>query len=428
MERMDRSQNTPHPLNEPQTRLHTFQQSIQQGLHYWQTWIETHQNNPAALDPMRPGILRCLAFALKSEVGWPQVYTLIEQVAPHMERRGPWETWEVILRQALETAQTINDSLSHSAALYALLGRLLRRQSRFRESIVVDRRAIRLARQIGDRFAEGRACTNLGYAFIEYGHWLRGDVLCRHAMSLFRQIESRHGQAHTANHLGLLYTRQGHYDQAQKHLNTACQLWRQMGDTSNLLSGLINLSVLHNDMARPELALTTLQEAIDLAETHGETHYLGKIYNNLGVALLHQAELDRAESYAQQAERVFHQLGDVQGLAEVWHNLGFTYLARQDYRQAETYFKQSLQTWQQVGNRYGEVRTLLQLTTCSLAMGQPQPATQRLKQAEAILDQNRAYRQYATFEAQVIALRRGLDPDHSKTTNPGGWRLVLTSP
>ncbi|MEZ4869542.1 MAG: hypothetical protein R3C14_49920 [Caldilineaceae bacterium] len=81
--------------------------------------------------------------------------------------------------------------------LSALLAKLCQRQSRPQETVLYYRRVIRLAVQSDNRYEEARACSNLGYRFIDQGHWWRSEVLSCHALAIFEELASQHGRAHT---------------------------------------------------------------------------------------------------------------------------------------------------------------------------------------------------------------------------------------
>jgi tetratricopeptide (TPR) repeat protein len=186
-------------------RIGFFQQTILVNLHYWQGWLENKIDDVVALDRERNGLLKAISFALDMEaLAWSATLQLINGLASYMEQRGYWDSWSRVLNRAIQVAQYLEDD----AALVNLLGlkaRLLYRQSHFKASEAAYRQVIHLARRLEDRFGEGRACTNLGYYYIERGHLLRAEILCRHALTLFERIQNQHGLAHTENHLGVLH-------------------------------------------------------------------------------------------------------------------------------------------------------------------------------------------------------------------------------
>ena len=220
-------------------RADKFNQMILGSLKYWQDWLQAKFANVAAVDRERDKIVKSISFALDLDAAWPVARELIITFSPYMERRGYWDTWNWVLSRSIKAAHRLGDA-EGAATLSALFARLLRRQSRFRESIAYYRRAIHLSRHIGDNYNEARACTNLGYYYIDQGYWHRAELLCCHALTLFEQLDNNHGRAHTENHLGLLYTQQCLWDKAQRHLEQACAVWESMRDAHGLMYPCIN--------------------------------------------------------------------------------------------------------------------------------------------------------------------------------------------
>jgi tetratricopeptide (TPR) repeat protein len=246
-----------------------FHRRILTNAHYWRNFVAGHTNDVPVLDGEREGIIKAITFGLDLVEAWPPVAELIAIFSPQVERRGTWEGWNGLLERAIEQAEQIGD-LTTAVHLSTLLARLCQRQSRFAEAIRHYRRVIRLARWLGDDFSLARACSNLGYLYIERGRWQRAEILCCRALAIFEQLNSDHGRAHTENHLGILYTRQGRWEQGIARLERACVIWEAMGDQHGLMRGFINLGLLYDEMERPDEALYFLEKALQQAELTGE--------------------------------------------------------------------------------------------------------------------------------------------------------------
>ena len=173
---------------------------------YWSVHPAIKRVEITTLDQDREAILKAITLGLKYDPAWTTVSALIIDFTPYMERRGHWHAWNTVLQMAI-TAAIEHDDLDRQITLTALLARLYQRQSDPKQTIYHYRRVIQLARQTGNRFEEARACSNLGFLFIDEGRWWRSEVLSQYALGIFEELESDHGRAHTHNHLGVLYMR-----------------------------------------------------------------------------------------------------------------------------------------------------------------------------------------------------------------------------
>ncbi|MEM7348719.1 MAG: tetratricopeptide repeat protein, partial [Chloroflexota bacterium] len=167
-----------------------FQQRIVKSTTHWQRFVADKQTDTPALEQGKTQILRAISFALSSQAAWPAARHLIETFAPYMERRGYWDNWNDILVQAVDAAQRFGD-MSGQVTMMALLARLMQRQSRFQEAIPYYRRVIRLARRTGNRFEAARACSNLGFLYVDtVSRWWRSEILCCYALAVFEELNS----------------------------------------------------------------------------------------------------------------------------------------------------------------------------------------------------------------------------------------------
>jgi len=405
-------------------RTQVFKQAVLANLEYWQSWLGIELTDMATFDQERQTIVRAISFALDLEgLGWPAARQLIETFSPYMERRGHWEMWGRVLSRAVRVARQVKDEAG-LVILSALLARLLSQQSRLKEATYYYRRTIRLARQIGDSFNEARACTNLGFHFIERGHWYRSEVLCCHALKIFNALDNSHGLAHTENHLGILYREQGRWETAREHLEKACAIWQAMGDEHGLMRGLINLGGLHITRKQPDAALTQLEKALQLAQSTGEeTTTLGIIYDNMGIAHRLKGNLAEAEGYLKQAETIFRQFSNLMEQARVWYSLGLIYFSQGKESQAIALLEATLDAWRTLGNKYGEAAVLVDLVECEISRENWPKAEEYLTAVEQLISSDTRKRQSAHVEqSRLIEYRRLLAGHNRSAKGPDDTR------
>ena len=392
----------------PDTYAGFFQRRVVQSSQHWRNFVAAHQADTPALERSHTQILRAISFALSSTAAWPSVLRLIESFAPFMERRGYWDAWHDILTQAIEAAARFDDAAGQ-VAFMTLLARLHQRQGHLGQAVSLYRRVIRLAQRTGNYFDEGRACSNLGFLYIDaIGRWQRAEVLCCHALAIFEKLGSEHGQAHTENHLGLLYTRQRSWEQAELHLQRACALWQVMGDDHSLVYGFENLGLLYLKTERLVEAHTYLAKALAQTQLTGEEIEIGNICNNIGLAYWHSGDLEQAEAYIRQAEGVFRRFSNILGLARSWHNLGFVSLQRQQWDDAIRYLEYSLATYRRLNNWEDEIGAVLDIAEYELARENQRQVAARLNEVERLIAQHTHGRQQQYLNELLEKYRRSL--------------------
>lgn len=384
-----------------------FQRSVLLNVQYWRDFVSDQAVDASTLDREWEVIVKAAAFALELVDAWPVVYDLLIKFTPYMERRGHWHIWQPLLERAIRAAQTRTDT-TRQTTLTALLARLLFYQSRFKESVSCYRRAIHLARQVGDHFTEARSCSNLGYYYTEHGQWWRAEVLCCHALDIFEQLDSNHGRAHTENHLGVLYARQQHWEPARQHLERACTIWEAMGDKHGLMWGFLNMSMLYLLRRMPEEVLFYAQKGLPYAQQISDDISLGLLYMNIGSAYRFKGELNQAEIYTKEAELIFRRLSNSFRLASVMDNLGLIYMDQQKWSDSRSYLASALAMWRKLENKFFEIQNMTYWVEYELARGETAQAAEWLKQVEQLLHQYDQKQRYQPLYAKMEQLQRSL--------------------
>ena len=396
-------------LTDIKDRTRLFQEGVLVNVQYWQEWLEDHLHDVETTDRRQHNVVRAISFALGCQEGWLISQDLIESFSPFMEKRGYWDTWNTVLKQAISCTGTIKDTTSQ-AKLSALYARLLYRQGRYGEMVAQYRTAIKLARQAENIFVEARACTNLGYYYIEHDarHWRRAEILCCHALNRFKQLDNDYGQAHTENHLGVLYTKQGLWEQATVRLERACRLWQAMSDYSGLMYGYNNLGIMYNSLGCNANALSYLTKALRQAKIAGEQSFMGTIYMNMGNAYRSMTEPSQAEKYYQHAEKVFDKYENSYAKALLLGNIGLNFILQQHWSRAKACFEEALALWQALNDKYGQIQGMIDILNYEVAMGQQKEVEKQLVEIDQHLQQFDPNQRYLHLYRQVDEIRRSL--------------------
>lgn len=309
------------------------------------------------LDRERAVILKVINLGLDIKPLWCLTRPLIIALTPYMERRGHWEEWHQVLETAIRVAQE-RGAIEAETTLTSLLARLCQRMSRPDDVIKYYCRVIRLARRGQNLFEEARACSNLGYLYIDGGHWWRSEVLGKHALEIFDKLGNEHGQAHTHNHLGVLYVRLESWEKAETHLMTACDIWESMGDKHGLMRGYGNLGTLFAEASQSKRAIQYSAMALEQALQTGEEALTAPFLLNIGIAYLQADDFINAEQHLNRAAIVYQQFDELSGMAQVWHYLGLTHKRAGQDQKAYPLLDKALAMYRAINNIVGE-RSLL---------------------------------------------------------------------
>lgn len=394
--------------------LNFFEQAILNNLRYWNQQ-SINDLDIVSLDRERDNLIRAISFGLKMNQAWELVYPLIIDFTPYLERKGYWDTLHKMLTLAINKAKELND-LETNVVLLGLLARLLQRQSKIKETIATYRRTVRLARKIGKRYEEARACSNLGFVYLEQGYFYRSKVLSCYALKIFEVLNYSHGLAHTHSHLGVLYFQQGIWKRAKFHLGRAFDIWCSMEDRHGLMRGLINLGLFYLKTDKSDKALLYLKEAVNQAKLSGEEVEIATIYFNISVVNRLNGNLEEAERYIQKAEKTYKKFSNSVGLAYVWNDLGMIYVQKKDWQNAKSYLEASLEMWRKLQNEGKEIEVLLDMIEYELAQDNKQQACKQLEHINDLINQYNVQKKFPNLMKRFRAYRcslSGNSPDEA---------------
>lgn len=291
-------------------------------------------------DEERVQACHVLDYGLRAAESWSGARDLTIALATYMERGGHWEIWQQFLERAIDAAQARHDT-EHEITLTALLARLYQRRGDAQAMARYYHQVMRLARRSGNRFELARACSNLGYHYIERGHLWRAEVLSLSALAIFDELDSNHGRAHTHNHLGVLFTRQYDWEKAKKHLLAACAIWQTTQDQFGLMRGYGNLGFLYNEIGNYEDGLYYSALALDLAERLGEAPLIGAFAANISQASLKTGNVQKAKQFASLAEKTYRNYSNQHGLAQIAHTYALIAIHEKDFSKAQQYINEA---------------------------------------------------------------------------------------
>lgn len=347
---------------------------------------------------------------------------------------------EILRRGQAIVERELGDEPEVAAAVRTTIGRLLRYQGRYDDSVAVLEQALDERRRLlGDRHLEvaetlhelGVSRTlagdledaeaaltealdvrlergaedgdtadlrsDLGSLRLQQGEFEAAEAELLAALALERRLYGDDDPEVIATHsnLGRLYQRTGDLERAEVHHRTALRLLRRdrPPDHPDVALGANNLGLVYQALGRYAEAEPLLREALELAIARlGEDHpNVGIAHDNLGGVLHELGDLDAAEAMAEKAQAIFRRsLGDdhlsvaisLANLAKIALDRGRPEEAVSRLREAETIAVDRL------GSDHPTVATVrTHLGGALVAAGRPAEAGPLLIDAERVLRQ-----------------------------------------
>lgn len=227
------------------------------------------------------------------------------------EIRAYWTEWKEIHSEALNAAQTINDSLGE-ASIRRCLGDVCWRFDQPQEALQHYERGAAIAQAIGDPWIEGFSIRGSGLIYQEAGDHARAISCFEQALEIFRSSGNSRGIGMSMLSMGISRRGLGELTQAADNCESAVAAFRRIGDRWSIAWGLVPLGEIYLEMARLEQAQQQFEEAISICRDFGDRRSEASGLKQLGTVFRLQGDNTRARECWNQALVIFGDLEDSQ--------------------------------------------------------------------------------------------------------------------
>ena len=227
-----------------------------------------------------------------------------------------------------------------------VLDRLLDRQGRWQDQLVIQHIALKAAQRSGERRGVASALRAIGFTNGRLGDYRQSREDLEQALALFTELDDAHGVAESHRLLAFQANANGEHDTALAHYESAMDIYRLAEDESFQAAVGNEVGWTHILRGDYQLALTRCQEAL----------------------ILHT------------------KLGDDSGAAADWDSLGYAHHHLGQYHEAIACFDPAVRLYQHTGDRALEADTLLHLGDAELGLGRRAAARETVARAVAILE------------------------------------------
>jgi CHAT domain-containing protein len=143
--------------------------------------------------------------------------------------------------------------------------------SQYEKAIGYFEQALAIAREVGNRAAEGTALNNLGSSYWSLSQNEKAISYHEQALAIAREVGSRASEGMALNNLGEAYLRLSQYDKAVGYLEQALSILRQVGDRDSegtTLGGLAKIYLsIGQPIDQPRLAIFYGKQAVNVIQS-----------------------------------------------------------------------------------------------------------------------------------------------------------------
>jgi tetratricopeptide (TPR) repeat protein len=200
---------------------------------------------------------------------------------------------ERLLARSLEEAERIDDPTAITRTLL-FQGWVPWTRHAYPDAEPIWRRALTLAREHGDRWAEVRALTSLSINLSEVQRLDEAAELIREARDVAIAMGDRFSAAVATVQTGRIHEERGEHEQAVRCLDHGVQVFEEMGFRWELGDALAERGIVRREMGLLDEAEEDLRRAVEISDELGERQLAGWTWRNLARVSERRGDTDLA--------------------------------------------------------------------------------------------------------------------------------------
>jgi len=290
-----------------------------------------------------------------------------------LERAGYWIERKIILEQAIDAAQQLDDKESMSMLKHNL-GLAYYQQGNYKAAKKCYQNSLELKKILGNKAGISTSLHQLGLLAHAQGEYETARKYYEESLQIKKEIEDEAGISTTLHQLGILSQTQGDYQAAKNYYEDSLDIVKRLEDWAGISASLHQLGMLAQAQGQYDTARQYYQKSLKLLHAHGDRARITFSLHQLGMLAQSQGQYDIARQYYQENLKLLHALGDKAGISKSLHQLGRLAQIQADYQTARKYYEESLRIKKTIGDKAGISTSFHQLGMLAQAQADNQTA------------------------------------------------------
>jgi tetratricopeptide (TPR) repeat protein len=231
------------------------------------------------------------------------------------------------------------------------IGRALRRQGNFQESLKYLEEAKKKIHLAKDRSLQGKIFWNLAESTTLMARYEDAFKYIQKARTILEEINDRDGISSLLNIMGLLYHRLADYPKALKSFKEALGIARQIDDRRLTIAILVKLGHVYKNVGEPAKAEELYRKALEMAKGIDSRTWVIACMSGLANIYAEGMNLRKALWHHQEALEMAKEIGDKSAVKGCLNNIGNIYVELGDYQPAIKHYEEALEIAEAIGAR-----------------------------------------------------------------------------
>ena len=215
---------------------------------------------------------------------------------------------------------------------------------------------LEIAKEVGDRAAEGRAYRNLGYAYVGLQQFHEAIESHQHELEIFQELKDKSEEMRANRNLGIVYCGLCEFDKAKTHHGKELEVAKDDGDRAAEGRAYRNLGYTYVGLKQFHEAIESHQHELEIFQELNHKSEEGRANENLGVVYQSLCEFHKAKMHYDKELEIAQEVGDRAREGRAYSNLGQVYRSLREFDKAKTHHGKELEVAKEDGDRAAEGR------------------------------------------------------------------------
>lgn len=238
--------------------------------------------------------------------------------------KANWDSVYILSRSLLKLAREEGFPYSEGKSNY-FLGRYFLAKGNYDSTIFYMDNGAASFRICQDTLEEGKTRVLLGYAYKANGNLDLAQQSYIQSIHLLAIIGDTLWYGIANNHVGLMYFKQGNYVPALKHMQNAITAFKKLEDKINVGSLYNSMGIVYRKTQDKKKEEEAYKNAIQILENIEESKELGMAYNNLSELYLDKGKTEEGLDMLEKARTVYESIDYPLGLCSYYSVLSYYY-------------------------------------------------------------------------------------------------------
>jgi predicted ATPase/DNA-binding SARP family transcriptional activator len=299
-------------------------------------------------------------------------------------RLGQYDPARKIAMEGQKIARSIGDQYAEASAL-GILGNIAYREGDYTQSLQYYEQSLQIWRALEDLRCTAILLNNIGNVIGTMDGIAAAQESLNEALDIFRKINDLRGVAACTTNLGRMAEWVGDYEKAKDLHEESLAASQEVGSQLTIADSKFHLASVACALGAYDEANTLYLSSLEIRSEIGHQWGILHAKNALGYLRFLQKDLPEGERLIEESVVIADQIGDRWGLASAYSNLGHIAFALCEYQDAKSLFTDSYKIREEIGLQTDIASAIAELGMVEIQLSNLSEARNHLKAALEIV-------------------------------------------